>query len=45
MQRYSFSDVFPAQRPSFLVNTIILAFIMVLYSVAGELLFWLINGE
>jgi len=38
-------DSFTAQRPSFLVNTLILALLMVLYSLAGELLFWLINGE
>jgi uncharacterized protein len=44
MQANSTSDFFAAQRPSFLVNTLFLIGIMVLYPLAGVILIWLINA-
>lgn len=45
MQSYFSADLFKARRPSFLPNTLVLSSLMMLYSFAGELLFWLVNGE
>lgn len=44
MSRFFFSDSFAAKRPSFVVNTLLLISIMVLYPIAGALLFSFVNG-
>ena len=44
MQTFSFSDHFAAKRPSFFTNTFVLISIMVLYPIAGAVLFSLVDG-
>lgn len=44
MQTFSSSDPFAAGRPSFLANTLFLIGIMILYPLAGGLLFSFVNG-
>jgi len=44
MQTFSFSDHFAAKRPSVFVNTLFLICIMVLYPIAGAMLFSLVDG-
>ncbi len=44
MQTFSFSDHFAAKRPSFFANTLFLISIMVLYPIAGAVLFSLVGG-
>jgi len=44
MQIFSFSDHFAAKRPSFFANTLFLISIMVLYPIAGAMLFSLVDG-
>ncbi|MEI8186566.1 MAG: CPBP family intramembrane glutamic endopeptidase [Chlorobiaceae bacterium] len=45
MQTFSFSDAFEVRRLSFFANTFFLIGIMVLYPIAGALLFFLVNGN
>ncbi|MFZ4525914.1 MAG: type II CAAX prenyl endopeptidase Rce1 family protein [Chlorobium sp.] len=44
MTNFSFPDHFAAKRPSFLANTLFLTGIMVLYPLAGAVLFSLVGG-